>query len=103
MVAPEMETPSAAEPALRAEVGGMSPASWIRAIIELLEPGALTVDGVAQALGERFPSPDEVPVDDYVSYLIREQLVEQAERTHHFRLTEAGRTVCSGIIASPRS
>lgn len=83
------------------EAGAMSPAGWIRSIIEILEDAPRTVDDVARELGQRFLSADEVPVDDYVSYLVTERLAEEAQDRQHFRLTDAGRTVLRGIIASP--
>lgn len=98
-----MKSRQTAENAPDLQVGTMSSVGWLRPIIEILDTGPQTVDDVARELGDRFPTDEEVPVDDYLSFLVGEGLAMEADSPQHYELTKAGENAMEGSIAPPAS
>jgi hypothetical protein len=81
--------------------GPPPPAAWLRAIIQAVGTGALTLDEIQRAVGEIILTPETAALDEYVEVLIQEGALADPNHTQHFELTEAGRTLLEGVLTSP--
>ena len=61
----------------------------------------MTLDEIERRVGEIIVTASSGAIEEYVQVLLDESLLEEGERTHHFRLTDSGKTLLEGVLASP--
>lgn len=93
----------ARQSAPRVSAGPLTPADWLRAIVQAIGDQALTLGEIQQAVGELIVTPQTAAVEEYVEVLLQEGVLVDAAHNQHFALTDDGRTLLEGVLASPSS
>ncbi|HWN72948.1 MAG TPA: hypothetical protein VNN15_03965 [Solirubrobacterales bacterium] len=77
------------------------PSAWLRAIIRAVGFQKLTLDQIRRQVGQLIITPETAAIDEYVHVLVEENVLQETGEPQRFELTEEGRTLLEGVLASP--
>jgi predicted transcriptional regulator len=61
----------------------------------------MTLGEIERAVGEIIVTPQTAAIEEYVEVLLEEGVLVDRSQDQHFELTDDGRTLLEGVLASP--